>query len=72
MYIVDFQYDVSSSGSTPDPLTVFLIQLLELLIGPGLLDIYGALDISKVLDRVWHVGLHKFNYEISGFVFGLI
>ena len=33
-----------------------------------------ALDISKVFDRVWHIGLlHKLkSYGISGHIFGLI
>ena len=61
----------------PDQLQIFwqlyLIELLGLLAGLGLLKLYLGLDISKAFDRVWHAGLHKLrSYGISGQIFSLI
>ena len=49
---------------------LYLIELLGLLAGPGLLELWH----SKLFDRVWHAGLlHKLrSYGISGQIFGLI
>ena len=52
----------------------FLIELLWLLTGLGLLTQAVTLDISKAFDMIWHVGLlHKVkSYGISGQIFGFI
>ena len=49
---------------------LYLIELLGILIGLGLLEPLHM----KAFDRVWHAGLlHKFkSHEISGQIFGLI
>ena len=47
---------------------MYLTGLLGLLISLGILELYLALDISKVFDRFWHANLlQKLNsYGISG------
>ena len=49
---------------------LYLIELLELLLGLGLLELP---NLIKAFNRVWHTGLfHKRKcYGISGYVFGL-
>ena len=44
-----------------------MIDLLGLLTGLGLLEVYVTLDTPKAFDRVWHAGLlHKLkSYGIS-------
>ena len=49
-------------------LQLYLIELLGLLTGLGLLKLYLALNIYKALGRVWHAGhLHKLkSYGLLG------
>ena len=67
----DFQCGFRSSRTTADLLTVASERITRALNSSGATQAV-ALDISKVLDRVWHAG-HKLKcYRISGQVFCLI
>ena len=69
----DFQYGFRSSESTADLLTVVSDGIARAFKRSGATQAI-AVDISKVLDRVWHAGLlHKLeSYAISGQIFDLI
>ena len=69
----DFRYGFRSAPSTAGLLIVKSDRIARDFIRSGATRAV-ALDISKVLDRVWHAGLlHKLkSYGISGQIFGLI
>ena len=69
-----FQYDFRSLRSTADLLTVVSDRIPRAFNKSEATRAVKALDISKVFDRVWHVGLlYKLrSYGISGQIFGLI
>ena len=69
-----FQYDFRSLRSTADLLTVVSDRIPWAFNRSEATRAVKALDISKVFDRVWHVGLlYKLrSYGISGQIFGLI
>ena len=69
----DFQYGFRSSRSTVDLLTVVSDRIARAFNRSGATRAV-ALHMSKVFDRVWHVGLlHKLtSYGISGQIFSLI
>ena len=68
----DFQYGFGSSRSAADLLTVVSDRMSRAFNRSGATWAV-ALDISKVVDTVWHAGLlHKLkSYEISGQIFCL-
>ena len=73
MYVLKLQYDLRSSWSTGDLLTVVSDRISRACNRSGT-TWAEAVDISKVFDRGWHVGLlHKLKfYGISGQIFNLI
>ena len=70
-FFSDFQYGVKSSRSTADLLTIYLIGLLGLLIGLGLLELLHVKYSSLSTGFGLLVSLRKLkSYGISGRVFG--
>ena len=73
MYVFKLQYGLRSSRSTADLLKVVSDRIFRAFNRSGAIRAV-ALDISKVFDRGWHVGLlHKLKpYGISGQIFNRI